>query len=133
MIPRVVGILVLLGGAMLCGCSAQDGYREVAGSVTFEGQPVTDGTIQFFNDETKPVMLGGALIRNGDYRLPREHGLKPGRYLVRISWREAYTDAKAKAAVGVKSRERIPAKYNSETTLKVEVRGSEPAHFNFDL
>jgi hypothetical protein len=135
MIPRVVGILVPLICAVLSGCGGREDYREVTGSVTYKGERVTDGTIQFFSDEKQPAMLGGASIRDGEYRLPPEHGLKPGHYLVRISWREVLTDPNQKqpAMGGVKSRERIPAKYNSETTLKVEVRAEGRPQFDFDL
>lgn len=117
-----------------CGGSG-DGYRAVSGAVTFQGNLIQEGAIQFCTDSKPSVVRGGAMIRDGNYQVPREHGLVPGSYVVRISSAERIANPdKTQAEMSpFRTRERIPAKYNTESELKIEVRADQPAQFNFDL
>ena len=128
--------LVLLCCLPLIGCGGSaNNYKAVSGAVTFQGKPVPEGAIQFCTDAKPPVVCGGAMIRDGKYQLPRDHGLAPGHYLVRITSTERIDNPdKAKNEMApFFTRERIPAKYNSESELKVEVHPDKPTEFNFDL
>lgn len=117
-----------------CGGSGND-YQAVSGVVTFQGKPIQEGAIQFFTLGDQPVVCGGAMIRDGAYELPRDHGLPPGAYLVRISWPERIPipEEEQDPMNPFRTRELIPAKFNTESQLKIDVRSDQPAQFNFDL
>ncbi len=66
------GILWLLGVSLAAGCGSAGPRRDISGTVTLQGQPVTIGRIQFFNDHGP---AGGALIQNGTFRLTGDQGL----------------------------------------------------------
>ncbi len=86
-----LGLPVLPAG----GCASGDGLprQEVWGKVTFDGQPLASGTIQFQpagNNEGE-VVSGGSVINGGSYRIKRDAGLVPGNYKVLIV---SHVDAK---------------------------------------
>jgi hypothetical protein len=120
---------------LLTGCGPAD--RSVSGTVTFQGQPLDTGTIQFYQTGASSVVSAGATINGGKYEIPNDHGLKPGTYLVRITSPEVGGAANAKATfekpfpAGL--RERIPAKYNTQSKLTVDVRAGEKSRFDFTL
>ena len=131
---RKAAWLVLLT-VPLSGCDGVGGYQTVTGSVTFRGEPLTAGSIQFFTPGEPPVLYAGTVIAQGTYALPKDHGLKPGQYLVRISSTERVptTEGAISSMNPARVQERLPSKYNTESTLRVEVRAGEEGTFNFDL
>lgn len=142
LLPRMaVRIGCLFCVAWLCciplpGCGRTgSSYQEVTGKVTFQGELIKEGAIQFFTDGAQPAVCGGAMIRDGNYQLPAEHGLNPGCYLVRISSAERIDNPdKAQAEMSpFWTRERIPAKFNTESKLKIEFQAGQPAQFIFNL
>ncbi|OAI38680.1 hypothetical protein AYO40_01615 [Planctomycetaceae bacterium SCGC AG-212-D15] len=134
--PSSPGCLVSLSCALLLGCGAAGGdYQEVSGLVTFQGEPISDGSIQFLTGDTQLAPVGGSMIRDGEYLLPQDHGLKPGTYVVRISapQRVPNPHREDEMSPAFLSRERIPATFNTKSTLRIEVRAGEPSQFDFDL
>jgi len=131
--------LGLLAG--LCGCGPGDSLprQEVSGNVTLDGQPLSDGSIEFQPVATAggPVVPGGGLIAAGAYRIAREQGLVPGVYKVMIFSHGAGTGTTAGSAEpgaqGAPPPELIPTRYNVATTLKAEVAKDRPNVFNFDI
>jgi hypothetical protein len=121
----------------LSGCGgSDDGYQAVSGMVTFQGNLVPEGTIQFFTKGAQPVVCGGAMIRDGAYHLPREHGLAPGSYLVRINSPERIAvpgNVKDEMMAPFQTRDRIPAKFNTDSAINIKILAGTPAQFNFDL
>jgi hypothetical protein len=72
--------------------------------------------------------------------VPKSHGLGSGTYEVRISSGERGTDIRKQLdpeqAGGEPypiARERIPARYNTKSELRIEVKASGPFTFDFDL
>ncbi|MGE3803419.1 MAG: hypothetical protein AB7K24_01960 [Gemmataceae bacterium] len=128
---KLMALLAL--ASFLSGCDSGQGYQSISGIVKFQGAPVEQGRIQFFTTGENPTPQGGAMIVKGEYRVPREHGLKPGKYLVRISSPESTGAAGADDMAPPPTRERIPSKYNTASELTVEVRAGERGEFNFDL
>jgi hypothetical protein len=89
----------------------------------FEGKPLDEGTIQLFSPGGLPTPVAGARIVAGKYEIPRDHGVPPGTYLVRISSTER-EEIPAKGNVAMSSfriRERIASRYNTSSTLSVVV------------
>jgi hypothetical protein len=132
-------VVLLLVVVLMAGCSRDPNARHpVSGTVFLNGQPLDQGRIYFV-----PVHKGssesGATILNGKYSIPCDLGLVPGIYKVSIF---SYDPQGAKVASdeipgdpGVKQfKERIPARYNVQTTLTAEVtsEGSNILDFALD-
>jgi hypothetical protein len=125
---------------LLAGCAESTGGRVgVEGKVTLKGVPLDTGFVMFV-----PEAVGGAatqastMIANGEYRIPAPQGLFPGKYRVALSSGDGKTPASdPNAAPGptgnFASKERIPAKYNTETTLSVEVKAGANNSFDFQV
>jgi hypothetical protein len=78
--PRPLGLLFLLAACAGCG----SGLVTVEGDVTFDGQPVEQGTIVFEPADGAGPSAGGS-IEAGAYRLSGESGVAPGNKTVRIT------------------------------------------------
>jgi hypothetical protein len=130
MLNRVTLLAAL--ALLLAGCGRDPGYQSVSGLVRFKGQPLDQGSIQFCRTGEQTGVYAGAMIANGRYVVPKEHGLKPGTYLVRIS-STVRDESKASEMNPFLTRERIAASFNASSKLTVEVRAGEPGDFNFDV
>ena len=126
--------LAALALAMVHGCSPADSRLAISGTVKFKGQLLDQGRIEFHPPENKGTM-SGAVIQNGRYSIPRDKGLAPATYEVRIY---SYDEKGAKAEgapgePGLGFKERIAKKYNAESTLKADVkRGNTTFDFSVD-
>jgi hypothetical protein len=125
------------------GCGGGDGLQRmpIDGSVTFDGQPLEDGRIQFFPspDNPEPIMSGAPIV-SGSYSIAKADGLVPGNYIVRISSASgeevAVTgegDAQMPGLGPIHPIELIPSKYNTESTLTAEVTSDGSNTFDFSL
>jgi len=120
----VVVAIVLL----LAGCSGEK-PASVHGKVTLDGQPVTMGSIVFLQAGAEGRKAAAA-IEQGIYSIPASDKLLPGSYRVEISWHKPTGRRIASADPGMtaeETREAVPAKYNSESTLTVEIAGGDVA------
>jgi len=133
-----VAVLVVF----LAGCGSADRVG-VSGKVTLNGQPLTNATIQFFPQGAMSP-AGGTVVTDGKYELPAKPGLPPGKYKVSISSPVggetatgsfvANPGAKGKTvAPQTTVKDLVPAKYNTNTELQVEVTAKGPNTFDFDL
>ena len=127
---------LFLGLMLLSGCGESAGDRHaVKGTVTFKGQPLDQGRIEFSRSE-KEAPVTGANIENGKYTVPSLRGLPPGNYRVAIWSNEGGKVPAADQLPGEPpppSKERIPAKYNSQSTLKADVKsGTDVLDFKLD-
>jgi hypothetical protein len=146
---RVFPCLTVLVAALLAGCSDPYGGRmEVTGAVTLQGQPLDDGSIMFFPLGQQDTQ-GGAQIINGEYKIPRQNGLKPGKYLVRltsgdgktiarVAVREDKNPPKVQAAApggstNIVSMDRIPDEWNVRSKQEREVKATGVNRFDFDI
>jgi hypothetical protein len=129
-----LAILGLVAGLGLgCGGGSGPGGRlGVSGSVSYKGQPVDQGSIEFI-----PIGGGksqqGAAIQGGKYSIPAKQGLLPGKYGVKISSLEGGGAAEPGGLPGPEPKERLPAKYNTKSTLEREIKaGQTTQDFNLD-
>jgi hypothetical protein len=128
-----VAALVILAG---CGSEASDGLpREpISGRVSFEGKPIERGTIQFVPEVPGVGFQVGSVIQDGRYSIPKESGPVPGKYKASISASAGETKPpESPGADFVLPKELIPPKYNSKSTLTVEVKTGASNRFDFDL
>ena len=133
-----MGLVVVLM-AICVGCdTGSAGLVAVEGNVTFDGQPVEEGSIAFEPaDGVGPS--GGGKIQNGKYTLGEEAGLAPGKKTVRIIATRK-TGKQVSPFGGPDStdlvdevEQYIPAIYNQESTLTCDVVAGSVNQHNFDL
>ncbi len=131
------GMLALFLACGFVGCSEENklGRLEVKGRVTLDGQPLESGSIRFEpQNATGNRVSAGAVVNNGQFVIEANQGLPKGSYKVSISSPEggnqepSMPDPKAPPP-----RERIPEKYNINTTLSVELPTSTQNGLTFDL
>jgi hypothetical protein len=132
-----LSLCAALVAAASAGCSSGDQIKlvPVEGVVTLDGEPLADAFVIFQSDRGRPSV--GTTGSDGRYRLQytkETPGALPGRHQVTISTHidpDSDTDDAERQAG---RRERIPARYNSQTTLEavVDAKGSEPADFHLE-
>jgi hypothetical protein len=135
-------IVLLLCPLACCGCGGGDDLLKkrgsVSGVVSFDGEPVEEGQI-IFTPQGKEGNVAGAMIEDGAYSIPREKGPVAGPHSVSIT-ASRKTGQKKKAPVPappgemIELREEyIPAKYNRQTTLSVEIEVGDNPDVDFEL
>jgi hypothetical protein len=132
---KVFGYLLC---AALMGCADADplGRHAVSGNVTFQGQPLDQGMIEFTPENVQDGVGSGAVITAGQYSIAQQQGLPKGAYRVAIWSAGATTEALEDALPGepsVVAAERIPAKFNLDSELTVRVTDGPEQQFDFEL
>ena len=130
-------LLAALAVFAVSGCG-DTGRNEVTGTVTYKGQPLDEGLITFIPQDGQGTQ-DGAGISNGAYRIPRDKGLVPGRYMVTIYGGDGVPrvgdgEPSGPAPPGTTpGKERIPAEYNTKSNQFVEITKSGPNKFDFNI
>lgn len=128
--PLTTWVFVALA-FLATGCGPTTDRLGISGVVNLDGAPLDEGSIRFTSRGETP-MAAGAMIQEGRYQIPAEKGLLPGEYAVVI--RSPDNNAPKIVYQGVPTApERIPLKYNAESTLKVQVTRGEKNYFEFDI
>jgi hypothetical protein len=123
------------------GCSGEELFRQpLSGYVTLDGLPLAKGAIVFYavkNNDLDILINGGAMVKDGYFSIPRGAGLVPGQYHVAIRAAEARhrrherrKDSEDDEAV---AKETVPARYNSETSLMIEIKDTAIKELTFHL
>ncbi len=132
---RYFAALVVLGALLGAGGCSRSGpeIAYVTGRVTMDSKPLANAAVVFIPENGRPA--GATTDADGNYVLNFTQGRRgaiPGKNLIRISTqREAQQDASGKPIPG--SRETVPAKYNTNTTLEFTVEPKKKNVANFDL
>lgn len=122
----------------LAGCGdAYDGRVEVSGTVMLKGQPLDDAFLSFLPLEEQNTQAQ-VLVTGGKYRVERRHGLKPGKYLIRVSkgdGKTVYTGTEPPGPGGgnIISKELVPADWNVHSKQERMVTSENPNIFDFDI
>jgi hypothetical protein len=125
----------------LSGCVGSDNLprQAVSGSVSVDGKPLGKGLITFLPSDPEIPTQGGGNIVAGEYSIPREQGLVPGKYKVVITSPEDKPEQvvdKANDMPGmppILAKEVVPRRYNSESLLTAEVTAGGKNLFEFNL
>ncbi len=130
-----IGSCCWLTLAVCIGCGS--GNARVEGNVTFDGEPVEQGTIVFEPADGIGTVVGGT-ISKGYYRVGQDAQLAPGNKLVRIKAMRA-TGKKVKAgppapddALVDEIQQYIPSQYNDQSKLTTALVAGV-AKQNFEL
>jgi len=149
-----VGLLALIS-LVAVGCNdggTDDLPREpISGTVSYDGKPLANGTIQFQPASQAEGMAAGGMVINGRFDVPRSEGPVPGKYKVQIdSIDETISvpapdpppspdgdafpgELKILAPKKMMKKRLIPPRYNSQTELVGEVKAGGPNTYKFDL
>jgi hypothetical protein len=133
-------LLVLTAPVLLAGCGLSDelSREAVFGTVTLNGQPLKKAMIVFEPSLMGPSTGASGLIVDGRYSIAKAWGAAPGEYRVLIF--AGQTEAvPVKAEISEDSppapppNEPIPARYNQESDISVEVLRNARNQFDLEL
>ena len=117
---------------LMCGCGGSDGpeFVPVSGKVTFDGEPVTEGTIMFLNTATQDSRQAD-LAEGGRYELE----VTKGTHQVAIEpiVIEYGGDGNSPPTYDYKKVKNIPNKYRSGATSGFDTTVDGEAVFDFDM
>ena len=131
------GLLLVIG----CNGGGDSGPQKyaISGSVSVDGSPITEGEILFIKLGENGSRAAGAIVE-GKYEIPAESGAVPGEQVVEIrafrkSTRPVSPSPLAtpeQIAEGSKEQY-LPAKYNTQSELNVQITSGEANEHNFEL
>ena len=135
---KTLPILTLL---LLAGCGGADGLGVgVAGRVSYDGQPVQEGSIAFIPADAASGPSAGAVIYDGRYEIDAAHGPAPGPHRVEIiaqrktgrQIRDAFQPGPDNLVDEIEQF--LPVKYNrqSDLTVTLEPGSNEGVDFHLD-
>lgn len=136
-----IACLGLFLTVIVSGCgkpSMKDGFAEVWGTVTLDGKPLENAQVVFITAQGESF---GRTDANGYYELQHTRTLKGaaiGPTTVKISTKPTFPDEDTTGleydpdTESYVKPERVPAKYNTETELKVEVT-EDGGPYDFEL
>lgn len=137
----LLGLAAVLG--LAAGCSdGDDGRLPVSGTVKLKGQPIKDGAIIIFEPLENQQTAANATLAGGEFSIPRAVGLKPGRYLVRITAGDGKTAVNPvdpdsppgpTGGTNIISKETVPANWNVNSNQQVTIAKGKPNKFDFDI
>lgn len=119
--------LVVISTFMATGCGDSGPRRyPVSGTVTLNGQPITEGRIRFVDPNMKRDVDTGKII-DGNFRFKSTAGMR------RVEVRVARETGK-KGDTGAPLYEEVVApKFNTESTLEVEVSPDGKNHYQLGV
>jgi len=130
--------LILIGGCS--GSRNPDGRENVSGMITINGKPLMGMSgILFSPIEKGSDGLGQGQINAGKYALTGANGVKPGKYIVRITSSIDFDKKTGKPAdntIQFGSEvpvDVVPAEFNRESTIEFEVVANKDNVFNYDI
>jgi hypothetical protein len=126
----------------LIGCSdPYAGRQAVSGTVTLKDQPLKTGIVMFEPLDGQDTG-GSVMLSDGKYELPRQGGLKAGKYRVRITAGDGKTATNPVnpdeppgpgGGTNIVSKDLVPASWNTQSKQEVTVKGDGPNTLNFDI
>ncbi len=135
--------LAALSPLLLNGCSKPknpDGRENVSGTITLNGAPLTGMAGIVFSPVEEGSDAGGmGQISNGKYALTGADGVKPGKYIVRISSSIDFDKSTGKPADNTSvfgsevPVEVVPPEFNKNSTIEFEVVAGKNNVFNYDI
>lgn len=128
-------MIVIVGFVLLGGCGT-GGIFFLEGRVTLDGSPLEDGYITFIPEADTPGPDAVAPVRDGRFAITATGGPLTGTFRVKIianreTDRKQVDDISGKLVPII--QQYIPARYNEQSELIIEVREDQPNEFKFAL
>lgn len=127
-------LLVMVLASVLSGCRSDEVRGRIAGKVTFQGAPVSEGLV-FFSNRDNGIHMSGELKSDGSYEIitAKGAGLPLGTYQVRVRPPlQPLPEGPVRAAPKPKEFPNIPAKYREYETSGLTLTVKE-GHNPFDI
>lgn len=128
-------LVCVVGATTGCGSKNPQGRRAVEGTISIDGTPIAQGSIEFTPDSSNAVQTSsGAAITDGKFKISETKGLAEGSYLVAVSAR-VDTGETVDGPMGPEPvfEEAVPARYGSETQEKTTFSGKGPFVYELDI
>jgi len=133
------GLIVLTAG-----CTDKYGGRvAVTGSVKLKGKPIKDGALVIFEPVDGQDTAANATTSKGTYTIPKESGLKPGKYLIRVTAGDGVTAVNpldpggpgpgGPGGTNIVSKDLVPKEWNVASKNQVTVTTDSPNKHDFDI
>ena len=132
-----LAVFLACSAACLSGCGSGGVRRvEVSGEVTLDGQPLDNASV-LFSPTGKGPSAGGK-IEAGTFRIERSRGPRPGPYRVEITayrptGQRVVADPSMPDEMVDVTKQIIPACYNQQSELEVELSADGENHLAFHL
>ena len=137
---------MLLTLAAVCGCSGGDEEElpraAISGTVTLDGQPLQEGVVRFVPIEGTAGPKTSVIVSQGKFSADEEQGPVVGKHRIEIESTDdggyAMDDEQAiqklrESGITQIDAVRVPANYNSHSTLTETVSADQPNQFQFHL
>ena len=123
---------------ILNGCGSSSNRQALEGVVTFEGEPLAQGSIRFRPLAGTPGPTAGSQIREGKFSVAPDQGTFLGKFRVEITATRKTGNTNRSTFAGIEVDEDeyvqfIPARYNLQSELVREVSSGGPNRFEFAL
>jgi hypothetical protein len=138
-------LVAAAAGLVLAGCSdPYAGRAEVSGTVQFKGQAIKDGAVIEFAPLEGQDTGANAVVTGGAFLIPRQSGLKPGRYLIRVTAGDGVTPERpagpddapgpsGRGSTNIVSRDLVPPEWGRDSKKEVTVGKDGPNRFEFAI
>ena len=134
---RSEAIILLATLLVVCpGCGDSGGRAGLTGIVTFDEKPVPEGSIEFHPIQGTKGPSSGGQIADGEFEIVPRDGLFPGTFQVSITAYRGTGKMQIYELTGEEyevHEQYLPARYNQQSELSVEVAESGKNHFEFHL
>ncbi len=131
----IIGLGLLMG----CGHGSEIPRASVSGKVSYQGQPIADGTIRFVPIKGTKGPVAGAEIKDGVYQVVVAGGVPLGTHRVEIqAFQTLAQDSSQPRRPGrigdlPAKRQYLPTQYNRQSTLEATIDSKGEKIQDFDL
>lgn len=141
-LQKLMGIVLAVGfGYLVCDyyhLFAGEPMYALRGRIQLEGRPLYKGTIHFLPIEADHNKSAAGTVLNGEYTVPQQYGLLPGRYQVQVS--SLRHDDLVKNAIAKSNgdddyeiKEEVPERFNFRSEIYVDLTKGDVLELDLDL
>ena len=132
-IRGTLGLVLVALAVAVAGCGKSDGKAPIKGSVTLDGEPLEDGRIELIPTDGKGTTTG-ADIHEGDFQLRADPGPKTVHITAqKVVGREKNYPNDPQSPEHDVIEQLIPARYNTRTELKCDIKAGKNDDLSFAL
>ena len=130
------GLLVCCGLYFLPGCGGSSDRRSLCGTVTFDGEPLPEGSIEFIPAPGTKGPVAGGKITDGKFTVDSNKGTFDGTFRVEITAVRKTGRKKMDRTINKQideTQQYIPSRYNRQSGLTADVSSGGSNEFHFEL
>jgi len=130
-----VCLALLLSATLTAGCAGETPQASLAGTAKFDGEPISEGTLQLHPIDPTVGKPAGAKISEGKFSIGSDQGLSPGEYRASISaWKDTGNEIpnpeplEGEPEMIKETVQYIPTDYNLRSGLKLTLKPGGNSH-----